>query len=761
MPIFIYFILISFLLQSNVVAAPKFCWKDSYGRGAGTIPGQPPKGQFRHWFSAHWYSCPKGYDRSLNPNILATDACIKNIPAKPTKYYSAKFAGKVHKSKPSGSFLDPRKGGEYWSCPKGYNRSLAPVTAKNACSKRIGESLKAAKFLKSYKRKKPSGSFYDPRNGGEYWSCGGWKRSWSAVTASDACVQGGWFSKTKRATFKGKVHNSKPSGSFYDPRKGGEYWTCQGWNRTAYAVTSSKACSKAGYEKISKAKFISKAKNVKPGGAFFDPRNGGEFWSCQQGTNRTVLHAVNSSKACEKVYSAKTFKSVAKRHGSVCGKKEEQAGLCYNRCKKGYDAVGPVCWIKKAPVKKWVDCGAGYAKDDATCAMVIGSQVAAAVEVAAFIFSAGTSATASTSAKALKAHKQMVKMSKAKRWAELNKKKAAILKGFNQAKKAGQNVAAYGSSLSNLNAATTEEDLIRAAADIASLQDPSGVSSAVAAYTFAKCSKYKNKGSFEAKTVLEKISSKTKASSEAKISSKTKTLKNTKAASKSKSSSSKLNWKRIPGSLTDIGVGANGVVWGTNRNGKIYRLNPNQKSWENIPGSAVRIDVGPKGNAVAVNSKGAIYKYDGKRWKRIPGSLTDIGFGADGSIWGFNKNGDIYRLKSDQKSWLKFPRMPGHPPAHIDVGPRGNAVVVNKKGNIYFWLRNKWKRITTKNFSGTLKEIGVGGKGIIWGVNNKDEIFKLVGRAWKKFSGALKVIDVGPNGKPWGVNSKGEIYKGS
>ena len=36
------------------------------------------------------------------------------------------------------------KGGEYWSCPSGYNRSLAPVTANNACTKWIGESLKKA-----------------------------------------------------------------------------------------------------------------------------------------------------------------------------------------------------------------------------------------------------------------------------------------------------------------------------------------------------------------------------------------------------------------------------------------------------------------------------------------------------------------------------------------------------------------------------------------------------------------------------------------
>ena len=34
---------------------------------------------------------------------------------------------------PSGSFFDPRNGGECWSCPGGYKRTvLPPVTARNA-----------------------------------------------------------------------------------------------------------------------------------------------------------------------------------------------------------------------------------------------------------------------------------------------------------------------------------------------------------------------------------------------------------------------------------------------------------------------------------------------------------------------------------------------------------------------------------------------------------------------------------------------------
>lgn len=41
-----------------------------------------------------------------------------------------------------------------------------------------------------------------------------------------------------------------------------------------------------------------------------------------------------------------------------CGGKENQAGLCYNRCRDGYYAVGPVCWAR---------CRGGFSDHGATC----------------------------------------------------------------------------------------------------------------------------------------------------------------------------------------------------------------------------------------------------------------------------------------------------------------------------------------------------------------------------------------------------------
>lgn len=63
--------------------------------------------------------------------------------------------GKVKNKKPKGAFFDPRKGGEYWSCPRGYIRNLNPVTHRAACTispKYVCDSGNVAMGSKCYKR---------------------------------------------------------------------------------------------------------------------------------------------------------------------------------------------------------------------------------------------------------------------------------------------------------------------------------------------------------------------------------------------------------------------------------------------------------------------------------------------------------------------------------------------------------------------------------------------------------------------------------
>ncbi len=141
------------------------------------------------------------------------------------------------KGRMAAAFFDMIDGGTCWSCPKGFKRTAASVKARNAC---VGN--KRATKVGNYgcKRKYGGGAFFDPRKGGECWTCPrGYKRTLEAVTSAKACSKG-IFGPFSRATRKGK--NGCDRG-FKDPIDGGTCWTCpRGSKRTVFSVKSAKAC---------------------------------------------------------------------------------------------------------------------------------------------------------------------------------------------------------------------------------------------------------------------------------------------------------------------------------------------------------------------------------------------------------------------------------------------------------------------------------------------------------------------------------------
>lgn len=129
----------------------------------------------------------------------------------------ATYKGKVRTKKPKGAFFDPRKGGEYWKCPNNRPRRTAySVTSKKACAtKRIlGEKLSKAEFKGKVFNSKPKGAFLDPRKGGEYWSCPrGYIRNLNPVTHKAACtVAPKYVCDGSNMAVRGKCYTRKACG---------------------------------------------------------------------------------------------------------------------------------------------------------------------------------------------------------------------------------------------------------------------------------------------------------------------------------------------------------------------------------------------------------------------------------------------------------------------------------------------------------------------------------------------------------------------
>lgn len=174
-----------------------------------------------------------------------------------------------------------------------------------------------------------------------------------------------------------------------------------------------------------------------------------------------------------------------------CNGGDYDAGLCYSKCRAGYAGVGPVCWGEPPP--SWVQCGMGAAKSSSVCRGVEFGQVASVAQLAWTIGTLGAGDAVSEAAtepeklsKLASLEKQFKEMKAAFNLARAQNPKVILAENAYKAANSGKK--GYKALDTGLNA-VTPEDMVRMAAQIAAIMDPSGVSDTVASYTYPKCSK--------------------------------------------------------------------------------------------------------------------------------------------------------------------------------------------------------------------------------------------------------------------------------
>ena len=174
---------------------------------------------------------------------------------------------------------------------------------------------------------------------------------------------------------------------------------------------------------------------------------------------------------------------------------EYDGGLCYQPCKAGFTGVAFVCWGDAPTVNgaEWVLCGMGAAVDDATCASIVIDQIMGPLEMVAFFATLGSSSGATTAAKvgAKTAAKGAKAISDVGDTVSAIKKTAKSLEdAIGTADTVISTTESVISGVADLVECETEADCIRLSAEVASLFDPTGVSSTIAAYSHDICTRY-------------------------------------------------------------------------------------------------------------------------------------------------------------------------------------------------------------------------------------------------------------------------------
>ena len=198
---------------------------------------------------------------------------------------------------------------------------------------------------------------------------------------------------------------------------------------------------------------------------------GPESMSCKAGETRSGGRCIPASGMCAK--------------GEV-----QQGGLCYTACAAGFDGVGTACFA--SPHNAWVQCAMGSAKDAQACAAAAFDQLTLIKQMAVSVGMLGGTGAASGAAQ-----KSARLASMQKKFKELNdaynkgKDSPTVKSALDAWEKAnpGKDAQAGYISMDKMATATTEDDMMRYAAQWVTIVGPDSGSAAVDASAYPKCSK--------------------------------------------------------------------------------------------------------------------------------------------------------------------------------------------------------------------------------------------------------------------------------
>jgi hypothetical protein len=226
-----------------------------------------PSGTTFNLFTWACHSCPPGFEFSFDGGFDPDSerACSKETGPAATKVVGSQFIGDIVKATktntapaeihgtvcPAGSFYDPIRDGECWSCDSGYERSWDHVDMSTACVKAPRNDYK--KIITHAKGRgffgtdcpKGSGQFWDGWDGKCHSCPSGYKRSIQHVGTAQACFKySGTITKAAQLVKEDAVcDEGQHVDPLLNPEKGGTCYSCPTtYVRTGEHVKSSKAC---------------------------------------------------------------------------------------------------------------------------------------------------------------------------------------------------------------------------------------------------------------------------------------------------------------------------------------------------------------------------------------------------------------------------------------------------------------------------------------------------------------------------------------
>jgi hypothetical protein len=443
------------------------------------------------------------------------------------------------------------------------------------------------------------------------------------------------------------------------------------------------------------------------------------------------------------------------------------AGLCYTPCVSGAGA-GPMCWQSDPPIAGWVQCGAGWAKDQKACDAAIASQVISVLDMAVsttmLIGSLGASSATITLKKTTGVFSKqawthvskigkagakavVVDVAKATATGAIPSVADAVLTTTNGAIDNLWEIGRLEHETPTMTAVERDMAIARVAMNTASWFDPTGMTGVIAAYLKPVCKDISRPDPMAPGTVSGQVST---------------VLSSAESLDRSYQIQIESYRQQITSANNTIqGLTAKlGSSTATERQAlqqEIAKLQAERDSAQRLLTQAEsnRVTVSQASQKFVSLTRNQSTATGTPSWGPASYAASDIAAGANGSVWFIGTDGPgagpdrfINRVTPSGVE-----RVPGAA-LRIAVDPNGIPWVINSTNTIFRWNGTGWQQLP-----GQARDIGIGSSGAVWVIGLNGSPYRWNGSNWTMISGTAAQISVDASGNPWVVNAGNQIYR--
>lgn len=203
------------------------------------------------------------------------------------------------------------------------------------------------------------------------------------------------------------------------------------------------------------------------------------------------------------------------------------------------------------------------------------------------------------------------------------------------------------------------------------------------------------------------------------------------------------------------------AVWGVNEQNEVFRWDGLRNAFVRMPGSLKQVAVGADGEVWGIDPDGNVQRWLNAQWQSVPGNLRQLAVRNAQDAWGVNDANALSRWTGSAWEPVEEDSHPVLPAAYVAAGADGTVwgIAPGDGGivTISAWLESRTLYPLQNPGSGHLKRISVTDGNRAWAIDDSAQLFRWTEPDWQHVDGDYLDVVQAANGELWRLAGDGTV----